>query len=194
MSPSRPEFKKQLRILTVGLMVGLPLFYLYLGIRAYLESRSLIGDPFPWVLAAIPITPIWGVPAGFGVYFHRKILRQFLDARLRIYRVGGRKGRIQDIHALQIVAERTEALILSEDRATRTENRPWWSHELNLVLEDRKRVNLMVHGDLDGLRSDALRLSEFLGPPIWDSTIPSSDREEAEEEAEGSGPQSSGCP
>jgi hypothetical protein len=65
---------------------------------------------------------------------------------------------LDEIHALQIVREH----ISSKDGS-------YWSFELNLVLRDGRRLNVMDHGDYDALRHDADTLAEFLGRPVWDA-------------------------
>ena len=47
----------------------------------------------------------------------------------------------------------------------------YYSYELNLVLDDASRVNVVDHGDLKRLRKDALVLGEFLGVPVWDMQL-----------------------
>ncbi len=66
---------------------------------------------------------------------------------------------LDGIRALQIVKERCTS-----------KNSSYYSYELNLVLEDGKRLNVVDHGNLEKLREDARRLSAFLGRPVWDGT------------------------
>jgi Fe2+ transport system protein B len=42
-------------------------------------------------------------------------------------------------------------------------------YELNLVLKDGKRLNVMDHSRRAHIRSDAQRLGQFLKVPIWDA-------------------------
>ena len=63
------------------------------------------------------------------------------------------------IYALQIVSE-----YISGDDSS------YHSYELNLVLENGSRVNVVDHGDGEQLRKDAERLAEFLNVPLWDAT------------------------
>ena len=42
------------------------------------------------------------------------------------------------------------------------------SYELNVVLRDAGRVNVVLYADVQRLRADAEVLSEFLGVPTWD--------------------------
>jgi len=74
-------------------------------------------------------------------------------------RDGERKTRLDRIHALQIISE-----------LCRSRNSSYYSHELNLVLVDGKRINVVDHGNLPKLQEDAEILARFLGTPIWDAT------------------------
>lgn len=64
---------------------------------------------------------------------------------------------IDRIHALQLIAERYD----------RSSNQR--SYELNLVLTDGSRLNVIDHGGLDVIRADAQKLAAFLGKPLWDA-------------------------
>jgi hypothetical protein len=43
-------------------------------------------------------------------------------------------------------------------------------YELNPVLNDGSRINVVDHGNLERLRGDAITLSQFLDKPVWDAT------------------------
>lgn len=47
----------------------------------------------------------------------------------------------------------------------------YYSYELNLILEDATRINVVDHGSIDKLRQDAEKLARFLGKPVWDATL-----------------------
>ena len=64
---------------------------------------------------------------------------------------------LNQIHALQIIAEHV-----------RSSKSSYYSYELNLVLKDGSRKNVVDHGNIKRLREDALTLSQFLGRPVWD--------------------------
>ena len=68
-------------------------------------------------------------------------------------------AKLEGIRALQIIKERCTS-----------KNSSYFSYELNLVLEDGKRLNVIDHGNLQRLREDAEKLSAFLGKPVWDAT------------------------
>lgn len=49
-------------------------------------------------------------------------------------------------------------------------NRNFFSYELNLILDDNERINLMDHGDLADIRADAIKLGRYLDKPVFDAT------------------------
>ncbi|MBI9060850.1 MAG: hypothetical protein JEZ14_02600 [Marinilabiliaceae bacterium] len=65
---------------------------------------------------------------------------------------------LRTIHAIQLVKH-----LVKSDGST------FYSYELNLVLNNLKRVNVMNHGKLNKLREDAEALSKFLNVPVWDA-------------------------
>jgi len=67
-------------------------------------------------------------------------------------------ARLEEIHALQLVSENCR----SDDNSYR-------SYELNLVLRDGKRINVVDHGNEIKLREDAQTLSRFIEKPVWDA-------------------------
>lgn len=64
---------------------------------------------------------------------------------------------LNQIHALQIIAEHVKSNKSS-----------YYSYELNLVLKDGNRKNVVDHGNISRLREDAQKLSQFLNKPVWD--------------------------
>jgi hypothetical protein len=67
--------------------------------------------------------------------------------------------RLELVHALQIVAEYISG------------KNSYYSFELNLVLKNGNRINVVDHGNRNKLVEDAGALAEFLGVPVWDGTI-----------------------
>jgi hypothetical protein len=65
---------------------------------------------------------------------------------------------LENIHALQLISEYCHSSKSS-----------YTSYELNLVLKNGNRFNVVDHGNPAKLREDAQILSAFLGKPIWDS-------------------------
>ena len=72
--------------------------------------------------------------------------------------IKGAPPTLASAHALQIVSE-----YCSGNKSS------YYSYELNLVLADASRINLMDHGSLEQIRADGKQLSEFLGVPLWDA-------------------------
>lgn len=67
--------------------------------------------------------------------------------------------KLDKIHALQLISERV-----------RGNKSSFYSYELNIVLGDGKRINVVDHGNRSWLREDAATLSKFLRKPVWDAT------------------------
>jgi len=67
-------------------------------------------------------------------------------------------ARLEEIHALQLVSENCE----SDDNSYR-------SYELNLVLKNGRRINVVDHGNEIKLREDARTLARFIEKPVWDA-------------------------
>jgi hypothetical protein len=67
--------------------------------------------------------------------------------------------RLDHVHAIQLIAEYISG------------KNSYYSYELNLVLEDGKRIPVIDHGNLEKIREDARTLALFLGRPLWDATI-----------------------
>lgn len=65
---------------------------------------------------------------------------------------------LASIHALQLLTEYVSG-----------NKNSYYSYELNLVLDDGSRINVVDHGNLERLRSDAQSLAQFLGKPVWDA-------------------------
>ena len=83
----------------------------------------------------------------------------------RLHLVGkASKGfvRLQDIHAIQLVSE----VCTSENDKDPSS---YCSYEINIVIKDTSRVNIIDHGNLNRIREDAQSLSTFLEVPMWDA-------------------------
>ena len=71
--------------------------------------------------------------------------------------------RLHDIHAIQLV---TEVCVSNSNKNPSS----YYSYEINIVLKDARRVNIIDHGNLSHIREDAQALSTFLEVPMWDAT------------------------
>ena len=63
---------------------------------------------------------------------------------------------LRDVHAIQLVRE-----------YVRSDKSSYYSYELNLVLSDGSRVNVIDHGKKSEIINDAETLGKFLGKPVW---------------------------
>ncbi len=63
---------------------------------------------------------------------------------------------LSSIHALQIITERVQ-----------TKNASFLSHEINLILDDKRRINIVDHANLTQIHAESKQLAEYLGVPVW---------------------------
>lgn len=64
---------------------------------------------------------------------------------------------LDSVHALQLLSKYVPA------------KKPYYTHELNLVLKNGKRLTVISHADKSRIREDAQTLSGFLNTPVWDA-------------------------
>jgi hypothetical protein len=65
--------------------------------------------------------------------------------------------KIEHLYALQLLSEYC--------RGNKTS---YYSYELNLILNDGRRINVIDHGNKGKIREDTNTLSTFLNKPVWD--------------------------
>lgn len=130
--------------LTLGL--GLSVFY----IPVWLSGRQ----PDAWFPALFG-----AIFAAVGGGLMRAGTRAIVFDRLEnSFRHGDELVPLERVRALQLIAE-----LVRGDKSS------YWSYELNLVLGDGTRRNVVDHGSLATLREDARALAEFLAVPLWDA-------------------------
>jgi len=69
-------------------------------------------------------------------------------------------ARLTDIHAIQLLREYVQG----------QKGGGYYSYEMNLILKDSHRLNVVDHGKLEKARADAQQLADFLHVPLWDAT------------------------
>ena len=72
---------------------------------------------------------------------------------------------LSKIHAIQLLSEYVESK-LGPTRSSTRQN-PFYSYELNLVLKDGSRINVIEDINQRRLEKDASDLSDFLNVPVW---------------------------
>lgn len=169
-SPSRVAFKPTLGVKMFGgvfFVIGAVIMLVGLG-NALGGSGNAVGG--------IGLLLFGGVFAGAGVFFLRKMgAPRHFDQSVGIYWKGQQKvvsgsdresledrTELGDIYALQIIKEYCSG-----------DDGGYYSYELNLVCRDAARVNVIDHGNLEAIQTDAQQLAVFLGNiPVWDATLP----------------------
>jgi hypothetical protein len=69
---------------------------------------------------------------------------------------------LHDIYALQLISEFC--------RGSGKNSSSYYSYELNLILNDSERINVVDHGKHAKIREDGQTLARFLNKPLWDAT------------------------
>lgn len=131
-----------------------------------LKGAILGGEPYEGRYILILAGLIFAVA---GIFLIRSVTRRItFDQRKGYYWRGklpanpthseeGHFVRLDDIVGLQLISEHISG---SESS--------YHSYELNLVLHDGSRRNVVDHGKADRLAEDAQKLAFFLGVPVWD--------------------------
>lgn len=91
----------------------------------------------------------------------------FNGSRSRIEMKNESPIQFSQVHAIQILSERIRSTSSSRSRRRHT----YRSYELNLVLKDKRRINIMDHGNREALVQDANKISSLMNVPIWDGTF-----------------------
>ena len=84
-----------------------------------------------------------------------------------------RKGYLEDIYAIQILAEESAYSQRTRDHegnVTSSQCIGYKGYELNLVLDSGGRVNVVDHSDGISIRDEAAQLAKFLAVPLWDDS------------------------
>lgn len=180
-SPSRYEFKPPILVILFSLIFIMgPLHVVYFFIQTMSDKQNLFlnvtenssGEKLIMFMRVAPliimlslivvgvrllITHLRPVVFDKNVGFFWKSFRKpdsFYSGNKRKNTV-----RIKEIHGLQIVKE----LVQGKNSFT--------SYELNLVLNNSERINVIDHGNLQKVKKDAQKLAKFLRVPLWEATL-----------------------
>ena len=72
--------------------------------------------------------------------------------------------RLENIYALQLISQVSSKVDSEGHQSSITH------YEINLILHDSSRLNVVHHGNKKRIRRDAATLAEFLGKPLWDAS------------------------
>jgi hypothetical protein len=80
----------------------------------------------------------------------------------------GRKQKVKfdDIYALQLITRVVQVKTPPKGQMEKIN-----TYELNLVLNDGSRVNVIAHGGSKEIREDADTISNFINKPLWDAAV-----------------------
>lgn len=167
-SPDRIEFR-----VSIGAKIFYMIFLLAgLGIMIGFSYHNFSEGTFKFsvdIIMPMSIGLIFAAVGGCLLYFGTvpvvfdKRERQFWKGRRSPREVFDPKSlkyfaEIDQIHALQLISE-----------YCRGDKSSYYSYELNLVLEDGKRINVVDHGNVNKIHDQAATLAEFLRKPVWDA-------------------------
>ncbi|HEY9841556.1 MAG: hypothetical protein ACAI44_36565 [Candidatus Sericytochromatia bacterium] len=172
----RMVFKPTLTVLFFALLfLGIGTAMLAFAIMALVLSQGNVNGAVGLVLMLGLFSFLGG-----GVLWYKMTERIVFDKSRGYYWKGGsRKETLDDltdyaplrqIHALQLISEYCEGSSSMDDDWSDRHRNFYYSYELNLVLHNAERVNIVDHGSYPGLRRDAETLADFLGIAIWDVT------------------------
>jgi hypothetical protein len=166
-SPNRMEFKPAFGAVLFYLIfmvsgIGVFIFFLHNFLSG--KCSLFTADVFIPFLVGTGFTIVGGCMLYFGTvpivfdknngYFWKG--RKSPDAVFNIDQIKS-CAQLNDINAIQIISEYCSGRKSS-----------YMSYEINLVLKNGNRTNVVDHGNLKQIRTDAEKLSAFLGKPVLD--------------------------
>jgi len=140
----------------------------FFGLIALLVSAYLfLTGKFGAGLFLLSFGSIFG---GLSIFLYKTLgIPKVFDAKMGIYWSGHKQPQFagdqksnqelvyfSKIHALQVLSKRV-----------RSKNGSYKSYEVNLVMRDGSRLNLVDHGNQSEILYDVETLSAFMGKPVW---------------------------
>lgn len=164
----RMEFRCSLGMLlfggvfaTIGFgCIGLTLFFL-LKDNAEVDTAGYIilplfglvfGGAGVWMLRSAMTPRVFDLAHGYYCKDRKKPEHAFDPSSIKDYVPLG------EVHAIQLLSE-----------YCRGNKSSYTSYELNLVLKDGSRINVIDHGKRSALLQDAETLSQFISKPLWNA-------------------------
>ncbi len=168
------DHHKLLFVPTIGAKLFCGIFVLFGLVFLLFEFFVGFSDPeatFLWSRGMVIVFSLVFVGVGVGSYYFKAVPRKFdkwsglywrgYKKPINMYdrSTGGQFARLGEIHAIQIIEEHIS-----------NNNGSYASYELNLVLNNGDRLNVIDHGNMRAVKDDAQTLSRFLNKPVWDAT------------------------
>jgi hypothetical protein len=165
--PNRLHFRPTVGAVLFGLVffgVGSTLIVVF--VASLFTSQGPVGDK---VTSLLIVSLVGGLFAGVGAnQLWSGTVPIVFDLKRRLFWKGWDEPRaprgeptktsapLDRVHALQIISEYCSG------------KNSFWSYEVNLVLDDGSRINVIDHGNLSRVRTDARNLATALQIPLWD--------------------------
>jgi len=70
---------------------------------------------------------------------------------------------LTSLYAIQLLSERISSYDEENDRSS-----SYRSYELNVIFENKERLHILDHANIEQIRADAQALAASLGIPVWD--------------------------
>lgn len=157
-SPGRLEFHSSWQRLAICWLIG----GFGITVISILASFAISGAPDGGVFYASFAV----LAAAFSLLMRRNYTPRVFDRTSGLYWRGFQQPAIDSKHRCRLVSIRAVQIL----REVGSGRRQIGSYELNLVLNDGRRMHLAAYGRLKTVRDDAIPLAQFLGCKIWDST------------------------
>ena len=144
--------------------IGILFLFVFLVLKGEFEPQLLFMLIFPVAFGGVGIytLKLYTTPVVFdkqlGYFYVGKVKHQhhFDEFRSKPF------CKLKNIVALQIIAEQVSSSSSSGGSSS------YRSYEINLVLRDASRLNVIDHGNYHKLMLDATELSHFLRVPLWE--------------------------
>jgi len=91
----------------------------------------------------------------------------FFDKAAGIFKNGRKQTvKLDDVYALQLLSREVQVKAPPKGELKKIK-----TYELNLVLNDGKRVNVLAHGGFQEIKEDSDKISGFIDKPLWDAAV-----------------------
>lgn len=166
--PSRMEFQptmksKMFSMVFILMGVAMPVFF----------GMTAIDFAEPDALKFVGFISLFGLMfIGAGIFMYRKNSVPIVFDKITGRFWKGREGPdkfpdkdtsdlapyLRDVHAIQLISQ-----YVKSDKSS------YYVYEMNFVMKDTKRYNVMRHGGKRQIRRDAEKMAAFIGKPVWDA-------------------------
>ncbi|MEP0265203.1 hypothetical protein [Dokdonia sp.] len=138
---------------------------LFLVIRHFVFKNDDNNSEVLFLLVPIAMT-IGGAVTTYFLHRPHKFDKK-LGYHYKSYKNPTSKRDIQSSHGWTLLSS-VEGIQIIKERV-KTKNSSYKSYEINLVLENGSRKNVIDHGNYEAVKKNAKTIADFLGVPYWDA-------------------------